>query len=76
MSAAGCHDPALTRLRVLSLPGPAQVGRRTVTLDTGLKPARVARADLPPDALLGSTRPDSGAPRRLGELREGDVVQV
>ena len=45
-----------------------QIGRRTVTLDTGLKPARVARADLPPDCVIGSVRPPT-APRKPGAQR-------
>ncbi|KAL4436072.1 hypothetical protein ABPG77_005520 [Micractinium sp. CCAP 211/92] len=52
-----------------------EISRRTVTLDTGLKPARVARADLPPDCVIGSVRPPS-APRKPGQLMVGDVVQV
>ena len=41
-----------------------QVGRRTVTLDTGLKPARVARSDLPPECIIGSTRQDGAHVQR------------
>ncbi|KAL4855023.1 30S ribosomal protein S1 [Chlorella vulgaris] len=52
-----------------------EVGRRTVTLDTGLGPARVSRSDLPPDCLVGTTV-ETSLPRGPGELREGDVVQV
>lgn len=52
-----------------------EMGRRTVTLDTGLLPARVARADLPPECVVGTTVEDD-KPRSPGELREGDVVQV
>ncbi|PSC74233.1 30S ribosomal S1 [Micractinium conductrix] len=54
-----------------------EVGRRTVTLDTGLKPARVARSDLPPECIIGSTRQDGAhVQRKPGQLLEGDVVQV
>ena len=42
-----------------------EVGRRAVTLDTGLKTARVARADIPPDCILGTTS-QNAAPRRPG----------
>ena len=42
-----------------------EVGRRAVTLDTGLKTARVARADIPPDCILGTTS-QSAALRRPG----------
>ncbi|PRW60439.1 30S ribosomal S1 isoform A [Chlorella sorokiniana] len=52
-----------------------EIGRRTVTLDTGLRPARLARSEITADCIIGSTRPDT-TPRRSGELREGDVVQV
>lgn len=43
-----------------------QIGRRTVTLDTGLRPARLARSEISPDCIIGSTRPDT-TPRRSGE---------
>jgi ribosomal protein S1 len=52
-----------------------EISRRGVTLDTGLRPARVSRADLTPDSIIGTTVANS-TPRKHGELREGDVVQV
>ena len=52
------------------LPCAPQIGRRTVTLDTGLRPARLARSEITPECIIGSTRPDTtprqpGAPARL-----------
>lgn len=43
-----------------------QIGRRTVTLDTGLRPARLARSEITADCIIGSMRQDT-TPRRPGE---------
>ncbi|KAL4422473.1 hypothetical protein ABPG75_008670 [Micractinium tetrahymenae] len=68
-SLAPIYDGHMIKATVL------EVSRRTVTLDTGVKPARVARADLPPDCVIGSVRPPT-SPRKPGQLMVGDVVQV
>ena len=47
-----------------------QVERRTVVLDCGLKTARVARSEITPDCIIGSTRPDA-TPRMPGERVAG-----
>ena len=39
-----------------------------MTLDTGLRPARLARSEITPDCIIGSMRQDT-TPRRPGECQ-------
>lgn len=54
-----------------------EISRRGVTLDTGLRPARVSRADLTADSIIGTTVANS-TPRKHGEDGAGgrDVPQL
>lgn len=51
------------------------VDRRKITLDTGVKIAKIALSDITPECIL-SRAPDDGITRDLGEVRVGDTVQV
>jgi small subunit ribosomal protein S1 len=50
------------------------IDKRKVTLDTGIAIAKVAVTDITPDCILKPI--DDKKPRKLGEIRVGDVVQV
>jgi ribosomal protein S1 len=54
-----------------------EVDKRKITLDAGAKIAKIAVADITPEAILSRAPPAAGEPARgAGEVRPGDVVQV
>ena len=67
MQVAGGH---MIKARVL------QADRRKITLDTGLKMAKIAVSDITPECILQQVPSGDGTPRTPGTIIPGDIVQV
>lgn len=52
------------------------VDRRKITLDAGVKVAKIAVSDISPECILEEAPSPDGTPRSHGEVLPGDVVQV
>lgn len=62
-------DGQIIKARVLEL------DRKKILIDTGIKIAKIAHSDITPECILGTTVPGD-TPRKPGEVRVGDIVQV
>lgn len=67
MKVSGGH---MIKARVL------EVDRKKITLDTGVKMAKIAVTDITPECILEQMPSTDGSPRTPGEILAGDIVQV
>ena len=67
MKVSGGH---MIKARVL------EVDRKKITLDTGVKMAKIAVTDITPECILEQAPTADGSPRAAGEILAGDIVQV
>jgi hypothetical protein len=67
MKVSGGH---MIKARVLD------VDRKKITLDTGVKMAKIAVTDITPECILEQMPTADGSPRTPGEILAGDIVQV
>jgi hypothetical protein len=67
MKVSGGH---MIKARVL------EVDRKKITLDTGLKMAKIAVTDITPECIMEQMPSPDGSPRIPGEILAGDIVQV
>jgi ribosomal protein S1 len=67
MKVSGGH---MIKARVLD------VDRKKITLDTGIKMAKIAVTDITPECILEQMPSADGTPRNPGEILAGDIVQV